>query len=164
MEWFAARTRSRHEGVVVDALRSRFQDVFLPTYRSCRWTRGRPFLSEKPLFPGYVFLRCRPTYEDWLDAKKMHGVVDLVGYKSGLPESIPDGQIDSVRFLVESGKARPHMFLRVGDSVKVAHGVFRGLTGRFVRESDTKGVLVLSIDLLGQAVSVEMDPHSVELY
>ncbi|MBI2058280.1 MAG: hypothetical protein HYT87_00780 [Nitrospirae bacterium] len=162
MEWYAARTRSNHEAAVAGALKNRFPEVFFPTYRASRWIRSREVETNRPLFPGYVFLQCEESYEDWLDAKKTHGVVDLIGYDPARPEAIPEDQIGAVRQLLGNGLPRPHPYLRGGDVVCVTRGPLRGLAGQFVRNCDKKGVLIVSIDLLGQSVAVEVEPRSVE--
>jgi transcription antitermination factor NusG len=47
--------------------------------------------------------------------------------------------------------------------VEVVHGPLTGVVGRLVRKND-KARLVLSVDLIGQAVSVEVDAADVRPY
>jgi transcription antitermination factor NusG len=53
--------------------------------------------------------------------------------------------------------------IREGAQVEVIHGPLKGVTGRLVRKND-KARLVLSVDLIGQAVSVEVDAADVRAY
>jgi transcription antitermination factor NusG len=53
--------------------------------------------------------------------------------------------------------------IREGMMVDVVHGPLRGVIGRLLRKSD-KARLVLSVDLIGQAVSVEVDAADVREY
>jgi transcription antitermination factor NusG len=47
--------------------------------------------------------------------------------------------------------------------VEVTHGPLKGVVGRLSRKND-KARLVLSVDLIGQAVSVEVDAADVKAY
>ena len=47
--------------------------------------------------------------------------------------------------------------------VRVTHGPLAGVVGRLVRKG-AKARLVLSVDLIGQAVSVEVDAGDVVAY
>ena len=53
--------------------------------------------------------------------------------------------------------------IREGMMVEVMHGPLKGVVGRLVRKSE-KARLVLSVDLIGQAVSVEVDAADVRPY
>jgi transcription antitermination factor NusG len=48
--------------------------------------------------------------------------------------------------------------------VEVVHGPLRGVVGRLRRKDAPKARLVLSVDLIGQAVSVEVDASDVKPY
>jgi transcription antitermination factor NusG len=53
--------------------------------------------------------------------------------------------------------------IREGMIVEVIHGPLCGVIGRLVRKNE-KARLVLSVDLVGQAVSVEVDAADVRAY
>ena len=48
-------------------------------------------------------------------------------------------------------------------AVEVVHGPLRGVVGHLVRKG-SRARLVLSVDLIGQAVSVEVDAADVKAY
>ena len=48
--------------------------------------------------------------------------------------------------------------------VEVVHGPLRGVIGRLMRKDAQRARLVLSVDLIGQGVSVEVDAADVRLY
>ena len=110
------------------------------------------------MFPGYCFAR--------FDAAERRvvltcdGVVQIVG-TDGTPTSIPDVEVDGIRQLVESELSyNPCPFINEGDEVRVVSGPLRGLTGRLVRKG-SHARLVLSVNLIAQAVSVEVDAADV---
>ena len=48
--------------------------------------------------------------------------------------------------------------------VEVVHGPLRGVIGRLMRKDAARARLVLSVDLIGQAVTVEVDAADVKPY
>ena len=161
-EWFAIWTRSRHEQVVRDQLTRKQVDVFLPTIT--RWSRwkDRKKKVDWPLFPGYCFARFDP--DDALPILKCSGVVNIVSVE-GRPAAIPEVEIDSIRLLVGSElQFDPCPMIREGQMVEVIHGPVKGVVGRLMRKDAHRARLVLSVDLIGQAVSVEVDVADVKAY
>ncbi|CAN5666334.1 hypothetical protein BH23ACI1_BH23ACI1_32200 [soil metagenome] len=57
----------------------------------------------------------------------------------------------------------PCPFIREGMLVEVVHGPLKGIVGRLQRKG-AHARLVLSVDLIGQAVSVELDAADVKAY
>ena len=160
--WFAVWTRSRHEQVVRDQLERKRIEAFLPTIT--RWSRwkDRKKKIDWPLFPGYCFARFNPS--DTLPILKCTGVVNIVSFE-GRPAPIPDVELDSIRVLVGSDlQYDPCPLIREGAMVEVVSGPLRGVVGRLVRKDPHRARLILSVDLIGQAVSVDVDAADVRAY
>ena len=160
--WFALWTRSRHEQVVREQLEQKRIEAFLPTIT--RWSRwkDRKKRIDWPLFPGYCFARFNPN-DERLSVLKCSGVVSIISFE-GHPASIPEYEIEGIRQLVESDLAfDPCPMIREGMMVEVVYGPLRGVIGRLMRK-DARARLVLSVDLIGQAVSVEVDAADVKAY
>jgi transcription antitermination factor NusG len=161
VQWFALWTRSRHEQVVREQLQQKHIEVFLPTVTKWSRWKDRKKKIDWPLFPGYCFARFNAL--ERLPVLKCTGVVNIVSFQ-GEPAPIPEHEIDGIRQLVESDLAfDPCPMIREGMMVEVMHGPLRGVVGRLVRKNE-KARLVLSVDLIGQAVSVEVDAADVRPY
>ncbi len=161
VHWFALWTRSRHEQVVREQLEQKQIDVFLPTVTKWRRRKDRKKKIDWPLFPGYCFARFNP--KERLPILKCTGVVSIISFE-GEPAPIPALEIDGIRQLVDSDLAfDPCPMIREGMMVEVTHGPLKGVVGRLVRKNE-KARLVLSVDLIGQAVSVEVDAADVKAY
>jgi len=159
--WYAIWTRSRHEQVVREQLEGKGLDAFLPTIT--RWSRwkDRKKQIEWPLFPGYCFARFESR--ERLPVLQCSGVVSIVSF-DGEIVPIPEHEIDAIRRLVDSDlQFDPCPFIREGAMVEVVHGPLKGVVGRLVRKG-AHARLVLSVDLIGQAVSVEVDAADVRAY
>ena len=160
--WFAVWTRSRHEQVVREQLAKKHIDVFLPTITKWSRWKDRKKKIDWPLFPGYCFARFNP--EDPLAILKCTGVVNIVSFE-GKPAPIPEIEIESIRTLVGSElQFDPCPLIHEGQMVEVVHGPLKGVIGRLMRKDAHRARLVLSVDLIGQAVSVEVDVSDVKAY
>jgi len=161
VHWFAIWTRSRHEQRVRDQLESRQVEAFLPTITKWSHWKDRRKRIDWPLFPGYCFVRF--DAKERLPVLKLPGVVSIVSV-NGEPAAIPDHEIEGLRVLVESDLAYdPCPLIREGSLVEVTHGPLKGVVGRLLRKNE-RARLVLSVDLIGQAVSVEVDAGDVRPY
>ena len=160
--WFAIWTRSRHEQVVREQLERKKIDAFLPTITKWSRWKDRKKKIDWPLFPGYCFAKFDPEHS--LSVLKCTGVVNIVSFE-GKPAPIPEYELESIRLLVGSAfQYDPCPLVREGMMVEVVHGPLRGIIGRLVKKDATKARLVLSVDLIGQAVSVEVDAADVKPY
>ena len=162
VQWFAVWTRSRHEQAVREQLERKQVEVFLPTVT--RWSRwkDRKKKVDWPLFPGYCFAHFDPS--DTLPILKCVGVVNIVSF-DGKPAPIPAVELDSIRLLLGSDfQYDPCPFLHEGQMAEVVHGPLRGVIGRLVRKDAQRARLILSINLIGQAVSVDVDAADVRAY
>ena len=159
--WYAIWTRSRHEQVVREQLEQKGFEAFLPTLpKWSRW-KDRKKKIDWPLFPGYCFARFDPA--ERLPVLKCTGVVNIISF-NGEIVPIPEPEISGIRRLVESElQYDPCPLIREGAMVEVTHGPLKGVIGRLMRKG-THARLVLAVDLIGQAVSVEVDASDVRPY
>jgi transcription antitermination factor NusG len=110
---------------------------------------------------GYCFARFDPG--ERLPILKCTGVVSIISFQ-GEPAPIPEHEIDAIRRLIDSELAfDPCPMIREGMMVEVVHGPLKGVIGRLVRKNE-KARLILSVDLIGQGVSVEVDASDVRPY
>ena len=159
--WFAIWTRSRHEVRVREQLAEKGIDAFLPTV--ARWSRwkDRKKRIDWPLFPGYCFARFDPAAS--LPVLKCAGVVSLVSFHRR-PAAIPDHEIEGIRTLVKTElRFDPCPLIQEGQMVEVQWGPLRGVVGRLIRKA-SHARLILSVGLIGQGVSVEVDAADVRPY
>jgi transcription termination/antitermination protein NusG len=162
LQWYALWTRSRHEQIVRTQLQLKEIESFLPTVTKWSRWKDRKKKIDWPLFPGYCFARFNAV--DRLPVLKCTGVVSIVGFEGGVPAPIPEDEIHALQRLMQSELAYdPCPFIREGMLVEVVHGPLKGVTGRLLRKNE-KARLVLSVDIIAQAVSVEVDAADVRPY
>jgi len=161
MNWFAIRTRSRHEKVVERQLQGQGIDVFCPVISQIRQWSDRRKLVESPLFPGYAFVRIAPSPEEKVRVLRTIGVVELVG-RRGQAIPIPNEQIEAVRVLIASKTPfTKHGFLKVGQRVRVRGGSLDGVEGILVAQNGSRN-LVISVEPIQRSLSIRIEGYQIE--
>ena len=161
VQWYAVRTRSRHEKLVARQLETQGIESFLPVVIQTHKWSDRSKQVETPLFSGYAFLRMVLSPDDRVRVLRTQGVVSFVGVQgSGTP--IPDHQIEDIRTLVASRVPYvEHPFLRVGQRVRVRGGALDGMQGILVAENGDRS-LVISVEPIQRSLCVRVAGYEVE--
>jgi transcription antitermination factor NusG len=159
-DWYAIYTKSRHEKVVAEELWQREIEVFLPLRNVVSRWKDRRKEVQFPLFPGYLFVRT-DIQRRRLDILKVPSVVRIIGFNNE-PAPVDALQIEAVKTLVFSKLPYdPFPEMVVGDRVRVRRGPLRGLDGYLI-EKKSRFRFVITVDLIQQAVSCEIDAADVE--
>jgi transcription antitermination factor NusG len=157
--WYVLYTRHQHEKTVAQILTSKGFETLLPLYSAARQWKDRTKLISLPLFPCYVFIR--GGLERRLAIMTTPGIHAIVS-TADRPTPIPPTEIEAIRRVVEGGvRVEPHPFLKCGEWVRVKCGPLMGIQGILVRKKNLYR-LVLSVEILGKAASVEVDALLVE--
>jgi transcription antitermination factor NusG len=157
-KWYALYLRSRYEKRVHADLTKQEIESFLPLIEEEHVWSDRKKRVRAPLFRGYLFVRT--DLRDRYSILQTGGVVRFVG-AGGHPSAIPDEQIDWVRIVAgHPARIKREPSLMAGDRVKVIGGPFQGITGTIARVKGSVRV-VLAVDSIPQAVSVEVNPDFV---
>ncbi len=158
--WYALYTRSRFEKKMLSELTDRNINVFLPMREVLSRWKDRRKRIWLPLFPGYIFVNHVDTPENRYKVLNVPGAVRFVSVE-GHAEPIPEEQIQSVRRFLESNiSIDPYPYMKVGSRVEIIAGPLKGIQGILVKKRG-KFRFVLQVDLIRQAVSVEIDASDV---
>jgi len=89
--------------------------------------------------------------------------VNIVSFDGDIAP-IPDFEIEGIQRLVQSDlQFDPCPLIHEGMMVEVTHGPLKGVVGRLLRKG-AHARLVLGVNLIGQAVSLEVDAADVKAY
>ena len=159
-QWYALYTRSRFEKKMLSELTDRNIEVFLPMREVLSRWKDRKKRIWIPLFPGYIFINHVDTPENRYKILNVPGAVRFVSVE-GHAEPIPEEQIQSVRRFLETKLAiDPYPYIKVGSRVEIIAGPLKGIQGILVKKRG-RFRFVLQVDLIRQAVSVEIDASDV---
>ena len=157
-DWFVLRTRSRQEKILAADLRARKIGYFLPLMRVERMYCNRKISVELPLFVGYLFLR--GSFDDAYFADRTGRVAQIIQVND---QRRLDWELSNLAQVMGlNTKIDPYPYLKKGVRVEVRSGPLKGIQG-LVEDRARKHRLILQVDALGQAVSVEVDAAIVEV-
>ena len=158
LDWYVARVRPRCEKKLVEHGKIYNFPTTLPTYSSTKKYRGKVVTFQKPLFPGYVFLR--------LNCKTRQVAVQS-NYVANMLE-VPDQeefkeQLNDILFALDQQvKIRVEPTIGVGNRVIVRSGPLQGQEG-WVEERFGMTTILLRLDFIGQAAAVKVEADTLEL-
>ncbi len=151
-KWFVLHTKSRQEKVVADFYRQHNIEYVLPLVSKTTYYGRRKIKSELPLFPGYVFIR--GAAQDAYAADRNHRLIRIIPVFDQV--RLEEELRHLIRALQADQPLDRHPQLVMGVRVEVQSGPLQGVRG--VVESRLKcDRLILQVNILGQAVSVEVD-------
>ncbi|UCE98671.1 MAG: UpxY family transcription antiterminator [Planctomycetota bacterium] len=156
--WWVAHTKSRNEKALARDLINKDISYFLPMSWKVRRQRGRKIRSLLPLFSGYLFF-CGDENQR-LEALRTNRVANIIEVKD--QEKLLS-ELLQIEYAIRAGAPLvPHKYIKAGRHCRVIAGPLADLQGIVV---DTKSTtrLVLQIDMLGQATSVEIDADTIEV-
>ena len=159
-QWFAIRTRSRHEKSVAEQFERQSIESFLPLVKTTHKWSDRKKEVELPLFSGYSFARLVLCSPDRLRVLQTHGVAGFVGVRGiGIP--VPEGQIESLRTVLGNQiPVKDHSFLQIGQRIRIKGGALDGVEGILAAQDDRQ--LVISVEPIHRSLSVCIDGYRFE--
>jgi transcription antitermination factor NusG len=161
-DWHVLWARSNCEDLVQQQLFGKGFDTFVPMMGAWTTRAGVRCRIEKPMFPGYLFVRGLVDKRSHVEVRKARGLVQVLGQRWDRPAVVPEQEVDAIQKLTRSGLdsfATP--FLKQGERVRVVFGPLAGVEGTLLRSNARTGLLVLSIALLQRSVAAQVHCSTV---
>jgi transcription antitermination factor NusG len=157
--WSVLHVVANHEKSVAKHLTVRDVEHYLPLYHErSQWTDRRVSL-ERPLFPGYVFVRITPQTR--IPVISIPSVLHLLGTNDS--EMVSAEEINRIRKGLATGCVlRPYSNVAVGTRVRIIDGVFAGTTGVVMRFNKQCKV-IMKLETTQQHFFVEVDLKNLEI-
>jgi transcriptional antiterminator RfaH len=155
--WWVAHTKSRNEKALAQDLIRKDISYFLPMNWCVRRIRKRTVRSLLPLFSGYLFF-CGQESER-TELRRTNRVASIIEVKD--QEGFVNELLQIEQALRVGAPLLPHKYIKAGQRYRIIAGPLAGLEGIVVRTKNSIR-LVLQIDMLGQATSVEVDTDMIE--
>jgi transcription termination/antitermination protein NusG len=156
-QWFVLHTKSRQEKALAQSLDAMSVGYFLPVIEQVRRDRGRKIVTSVPLFPGYLFLH--GSNEQAYEADRTRRIAQIIPVSD---QQRLESDIRNIRLALSCrAKLEPFPFMKRGTRVEVRSGPFRGLQG-IVEDHAGAGRLILQVDVIGKATSLEIDGAVLE--
>ena len=155
--WWVLHCRARNEKRIAEALEENQIAYYLPLVSVQRTYTKSKFTFHIPLFPGYVFL-CGD--HDACDvARKTNRVANIINVDN---QDQFRSELTHIYRVVESGQS-VELFpaLQTGQCCRIVSGVLKGVEG-IVLHRGQRCRMYLSVSILGQSVTVEVDAALLE--
>jgi transcription termination/antitermination protein NusG len=156
--WWVAHTKSRNEKALAHDLIGKNISYFLPMRWQVRHSKGRKFKTLLPLFGGYLFF-CGDEMQrvELLKTNRVANTITINDQQKFI------GELLNIEKAIQSGaNLTPHKYIKTGQRCRVLAGPLAALEG-IVLNTTSGARLILQIDMLGQAASVEIDMDAIEL-
>ena len=152
------RTKSRQEKALAWSLNKAGISYYLPLVARPQKNRERLRISIVPLFTGYLFLRGTPLERiESLRTGRIAQVIPVEDQVSLRKELQGISMVTAMEKHLELCD-----FVKKGQKARVIYGPFAGVEGIVEREKN-KTRLILTVQVIGQAVRVEIDIDQVQL-
>jgi transcriptional antiterminator RfaH len=156
--WWVAHTKSRNEKALAWQLKNKHISYFLPMSWKVSQNKGRKIRSLLPLFSGYMFF-CG-NEDDRLEVLKTNRVANLIEVKNQ-ERMIKD--LTPIEIAIKCDEIlRPESSIKQGQKCRVLAGPLMGTEG-IVIQTQQKYRLILQVEMLGQATSVDIDAEMLEV-
>lgn len=170
--WYVVNTYSGHESKVKEKLEAKIESmdmgdyiyrIVIPETTEVEVKDGVKKEKTKKMFPGYILVEMVMSDEAWYIVRNTPGVTGFIGSsgKGAKPTPLLPQEID--RILVNMGMSRVNVDddLKVGDSVSIVDGPFKGMIGKVDNVDTENNRLNILIDLFGQETSVDVELFQV---
>ena len=172
--WYVLRVQSNKEETVretldrkakIEGIDDRLCRVVVPTERVSTMKGGKRRVSQRKLYPGYVFVQMDAEEDGsvpekvWFLVRETNGVGDFIGTE-GKPTPMKIQEVD--KLLGEAERAEEEApTLRVdyspGDQIKVKQGPFENFEGTVDEVQLDKGLVRVIVTIFGRPTPVELE-------
>lgn len=156
--WYVAHTKPRCEKKLFEFCQRERVAATLPCYSSAHKYRGKVVVFQKPLFPGYLFVRTLPGSSALI--RQNDHVANLLDVQD---QTTLERQLAEIQLALESGlevKLAPS--IGEGMRVRIKAGPLRGVEG-WVEQRHGMETVLLRLDFISQAAAVRLEAGALEL-
>lgn len=166
-KWYVVHTYSGYENKVADTLSKIVEnrsmqdlifDIKVPTEMVTEVKDNKTREVERKIFPGYVLVKMIVTDDSWFVVRNVRGVTGFVG-PAGSPVPLTEDEV--AKLGVEQHSVE--VTYAVGDTVEIVYGALEGFSGTVESVDTEKGIVSVTLSMLGRDTSVELELDQVEL-
>ena len=155
--WVVAHTRPRCEKKLLEWCKREGFEGNLPCYQTEHKYRGKVVRFEKPLFPGYLFLRLLAEQSRKVSQSDYVARILTVADQDQFQQQLQDillalEKCSEIQVIPEVGE---------GSRVRVKHGPLRGMEG-WVEKRYGMSTVLFRLDFIGQAAAVKLEAWELE--
>jgi transcriptional antiterminator NusG len=177
-QWFVIHTLSGQEQKVKESIEKRMKpeemgeyirEVLVPMEKVVDVRAGKKSVSNRKLWPGYVFLDMvlldenkRVIEQPWYFIKETPGVIGFVGGEPPVPT--PADEVEAIKAQISASEEteKPKVSFTVGETIKINNGPFLNFSGVIEEIEPDRGKLKVTVNIFGRNTPVELEYWQVE--
>ncbi|MCC7205368.1 MAG: transcription termination/antitermination factor NusG [Phycisphaeraceae bacterium] len=178
MNWFVLRVASNKEDSVretllrkikIEGLTNLVNRILVPTEKTKTIKAGRQKITEKKLYPGYVFVEMqleqdgRIPQDVFFLIKETTGVGDFIG-TAGRPSPMSVPEIEKMLAASKAPEESPvvKMDFQKGDAIKIKEGPFENMEGTVDELLPDQGKVRVIVTIFGRSTPIELEYWLIE--
>ena len=177
-EWYTIQTlsgqemkaeKSLHKRIIEEEMGEFIDEILLPMEKVVEVRGGTKKVSQRKLYPGYIFIQMKLYDEEkrllptpWDFVRNTQGIIGFLGGER--PIATPTEEIAAIKTQITEAEEseKPRVNFEIGEVVKINDGPFQNYNGA-VEEIDAEaGKLKVTIDIFGRSTPVELEYWQVE--
>ena len=177
-EWYTIQTlsgqemkaeKSLHKRILEEEMGEFIDEILLPMEKVVEVRGGTKKVSQRKLYPGYIFIQMKLYDEEkrllptpWDFVRNTQGIIGFLGGER--PIATPTEEIAAIKAQITEAEEseKPKVNFEIGEVVKINDGPFQNYNGS-VEEIDAEaGKLKVTIDIFGRSTPVELEYWQVE--
>lgn len=164
-KWYVVHTYSGYENKVAGSIENAVEnrklnelicEVRVPCETVTEIKDNKKREVERKIFPGYVLVKMIMNDETWYVVRNIRGVTGFVGPGS---KPVPLTEEEVLRLGVETNEIVVNFI--VNDSVTITDGYFTGFIGQVNHIDKEKGLVRVTVSMMGKDVPVELSLEQV---
>jgi len=141
-------------------------EILVPTEKVVRLQKGKRVTKEKTLFPGYIYIEANLSGEVPHVIRNIPGVLGfLSAVKGGEPTPLSKQEVNRLLGKMDEIAMEEGQILnpfKVGDAVKITHGLFKDFEGVVEEISEDNKKLKVEVKMFGRRTPIELHFYQVE--
>jgi transcriptional antiterminator NusG len=178
-QWYVIHTLSGQEMKVKEGIERRLtlqegvneyiREVLVPVEKVVEVRGGKKSVTNRKLYPGYVFINVALYGEDkklnevpWYFVQETQGAIGFVGGERPMPTS--DAEVEEIKARIRDSEdtEKPRINFVVGETVKISDGPFLNFNGLIEEIDPERGKLKVMVSIFGRNTPVELEYWQVE--
>lgn len=172
--WYVLKVQSNREKSIRDNLLRRikregleqyFAEIKIPTEKVAETKGGKKKVTERKLYPGYLFVEMVLNEETWFLVRETSGVGDFTG-AAGKPMPMLDSEVAKLlgreTEKQTAGPVKVKIDFTPGNTVKIKEGMFENYEGTVEAIDETHGRVTVLIEIFGRPVPTELEYWQIE--
>ena len=168
--WYVIHTYSGYEDAVAKNLKQRIEslgmedkifNVIVPKEKKIKIKNGKRKTVEEKIYPGYVLVEMVVTDESWYVVRNTPRVTGFLGAGT-TPIPVSKHDMDELMKKIEGKEPEFKIDFKVGDSVKVIDGPFKGMDGKISEIDKEKAKIKVLVNMFGRDTPVELDSLQIQ--